>query len=708
MTTIKTVLSLLIFVAFAALGNLQAQDVEVPADTAYVGGVGRYTGSEVLLRWGISSASIWRDMQKQQVGYTIERIFIGENGAKIDRLTPTPILPLPLEQWESRFDTENPYVYLAAEVLYNTESISTQGMNVFQTADHITNENRTRHGYALFAADMNLQAAEGLGLFFRDDLKDKPADAVWVLYKIYPHKALVNPHLTTVIDTAFVTLDLRQTYEPTPVVGLEIEEGDQQITLAWDREANRYFSAFRVERSQDGKNFTPLTELPLQIDEKAPFNFYIDSLPQNYVKYHYRVVGYTPFGDLGQPSQALVGQGIDLSPAAGFGEIHTQTLPDGSVKVIWQAIIEQPDLQGYYVARSLDIDNEFIYINEKPIKKQRNPDGTNTYEFVDKNPEKVFNSYYTVYSHDEKDNRSKSMTTMHILVDDEPPAQPTGLKGEIDSLGIVKLTWNEGTEADLLGYRIYYAHALEREFIPLTADPIADNVFYDSVSLNTLTEKIYYKIVANDLRYNASPYSEILVLQKPDTIAPNQPLIYEFEVQDAGVLLRFKRSSSEDVISHSVLRRKQGETKWETLHTFADPKDTTAQFLDKDVAKSVWYEYAMVATDDAKNVSNVESTLPIQFYDDGKRKVQPTLQAEFLKKEKQLRLFWNIKEDAPFRVMILKSQAGEERVLLTTVQGGEYIDYALVNNGKGFEYAIKLLYEDGTESALSNVVKIQF
>jgi hypothetical protein len=668
-------------------------------DSVKIKALARMTGDEVWLRWSVSSPSLWKKLAQAKIGYNIERVTVEGEKVKTEKITEKPLVPYALEEWK-KLDTENVHINGAAEALYGDVRFNPKSVkSPFAAAENYDNEVKMRYAYAMLAADFNRDAATALGLFFRDDLNKNAVSAKNIYYRIYVSgKAdfLKNVYL----DTAVVWVNTEKKYVPQAVIGVMTEEGEHAVTLAWDKEGNKQFSAFDVERAEAGKDFVKLNANPLMTDEEAPFNFYIDSLSQNYVKYRYRIVGYTPFGDRGAPSEVVTAQGIDLSPAAGFGEIHTQTQADGSVKIIWKSLYEQPDLEGFYVAKSLDIENEFIYINEKPVKGGA---ANNLYEFTDKNPEKVFNSYYTVYAHDLKGNRSRSMTTLHILSDDTPPAKPTGLRGEIDSAGVVKLTWEEGKEADLLGYRIYYAHALDREFIPLTPSPIADNVFFDTLALNTLTEKIYYKILANDLRYNASPYSDILVLSKPDTIAPTVPFITFFEVNDKGILIDFRRSSSEDVVKHEVLRRAKAGEKWESLKVLTD---TTHRFLDEKVSKGVWYEYAVVAHDDAKNISPAENILPIQFYNDGKRNSQPVLKAEYLKKDKLLRLSWTSAEKADHKVLIFRAEKGEEKILLTSLTGSEFIDYGLFDNGKGFEYAVKFLYEDGSESAISNTVRI--
>ncbi len=692
----KTILLALLFLGLP-LSFAVAQDTDPFKDTVNIQAIGRFTGSEVLLRFAPSSPLLWRTMHKNKIGYTIERMYVGNGDFKTEKITQSPILPYTLEEWKTKTNTDNAYVTAAAESMYGTVSVNTKEIaSPFEAAQQTENELQMRYAFAMLSADMEKEAAQGLGLSFKDDFQKTDGFAI---YSIYPSQKIDGME----VDTAIVRIDFTEKYEPYPVIGVSTEESEHAVTIIWDKDGNDTFSAFKIEKSTDGKTFFALNENPSITDQDIPYNFHIDSVSQNYQKARYRVIGITPFGDEGLPSEVVEGQGIDLSVAAGFGGIFTQTLPDGSVKIMWETIGEQSDLEGYFVAKALDVGHEFIYINEKPIRSK----GKNN-EFIDTNPEEVFNSYYTVYAHDKNGNISKSMTTMHTIVDSIPPQTPKNLKGTIDSLGIVRLNWEEGTEADLRGYRVYYANAEKREFVQLTVSPIANDVFLDTISLNTLSNKIYYKIAAIDLRYNASDYSEILELSKPDTIPPTSPFIAFYEVNDKGIKLDFRRSSSLDVVSHSILRRENENDEWQILSTF---EDTTSQFLDKKTEKSKWYQYAIQAKDQSENLSAITTITPIQFYDNGKQKFIPTLKAEFSKKEKQLRLFWEGKEwtekqEQKFQVMILRKEKQAEFIALTTIQENEYIDYSLYDNQKGFVYVIKLIYEDGSESELSNQVKI--
>ena len=82
-----------------------------------------------------------------------------------------------------------------------------------------------------------------------------------------------------------------------------------------------YFTAYYYERSEDGgKTFKrlnkhPYTQLAVEpVTENSTIELN-DSLPENYRQYYYKIVGITPFGDLGKatPDLAVMGRDSDAS-----------------------------------------------------------------------------------------------------------------------------------------------------------------------------------------------------------------------------------------------------------------------------------------------------------------------------------------------------------------------------------------------------------
>ncbi|HDP76232.1 MAG TPA: hypothetical protein ENN49_10305 [Bacteroidales bacterium] len=57
---------------------------------------------------------------------------------------------------------------------------------------------------------------------------------------------------------------------------------------------------------------------------------------------------------------------------------------------------------------------------------------------------------------------------------------------------------------NIIGYRVYRANDPSREFIAVSGHIHPDTMFFDSISLNTLSQNIYYRVSAVNSRYQYS------------------------------------------------------------------------------------------------------------------------------------------------------------------------------------------------------------
>src|SRR5690606_23446119 len=120
-------------------------------------------------------------------------------------------------------------------------------------------------------------------------------------------------------------------------------------------------------------------------------------------------------------------------------------------------------------------------------------------------------------------NASYSTIIRGYLRDTVAPNPPTGLEGTIDSNGIVRLSWNPNSEADLDGYYVYFSNQEDHFFANLTGFPLKSPAYLDTITLKSFTEEIFYRVTAIDHLGHISKFSETLLLHKPDTLAPFPP-----------------------------------------------------------------------------------------------------------------------------------------------------------------------------------------
>src|SRR5690606_3972221 len=129
-------------------------------------------------------------------------------------------------------------------------------------------------------------------------------------------------------------------------------------------------------------------------------------------------------------------------------------------------------------------------------------------------------NFYIVAAVDTAGNNSMSLTTYGHLIDSIAPSAPTGLKGVVDTSGLVHLSWNSSIEPDLLGYTLQFSNDSSHVFTTLTNKPIADTFYTDTIMISSLTEHVYYRLIAVDRSFNYSEASPFLGLIKPDIVPP--------------------------------------------------------------------------------------------------------------------------------------------------------------------------------------------
>ncbi len=655
----------------------------------------RYYGDSIVLRWAVDKSSAWRALN--EYGYIVERLTLdADNRVSEDfkRLTDAPVKPWTYEQWGQRINKEDDYAVIAAQTLYGESfDVARITTNKAEQIDNMADEARMRHAFAMLSADISVQAANGLGLRLVDkDVKEGNK----YIYRV--HSIHQNTSFTS--DTALFVIGTKEKYNvfaPQPPTALEDEH---RVTLDWDKENK--FSAYLVQRSGDnGKTYVDLTERPyLQLSnkkediDKLSFS---DTLPGNYKTYYYRIAGITSFGDVSPWSKPVEAMGVDRTPPEKPRIIKSVVVNDeNNVKITWEIDAISQDMKGFYVGRGSNVTGPFTPLHEKAL-----PNGTR--EYIDKNPVEHKTNYYVVASVDTAKNISQSMPAYVALKDLVPPAKPIGLSGEIDTNGLVKLAWPKGKEPDLNGYRVYYSNRKNSDFHALTGT-FQDTTFTDTINLVTLDELIYYRIVAVDINYNNSEYSDIIELKKPDVVNPVAPVLKKYRVTDSTVYITWATSSSKDV-TKQLLYRKDTKDGWQVYKEF---NGDVNEFTDDKVKKENTYEYKLVAVDDAGLVSEMSKPLVVRVFSTGMKPGVNNFTVKLDKDSKSVILKWDDDKGCDCSYLIYRSINGNSLQMLASSIGGskEYVDTDITSKGT-YTYAVKVVNKDGDKSQLSESKKIE-
>jgi len=642
----------------------------------------------ILLRWAPADKETWK--LGNQYGYVVERYTILKKGELTEDkahllLTPTPLKPAPIEAWKPYEDDK--YASIAAQCIFSESEIPLVSPTAIAKRYQ---EEQNKFSFALYAADQSVLAARLSGLYLAD--KTVSSDEKY-LYTV--HIALPD---SVPVDTAFVFTGLSE-YQPLPKpIDFIAQWENQRVQLSWNiLYLNHIYNSYIVEKSTDGKRYFPVSEnATVQVADEGinpEYAYRTDSLPDNRTLWYYRIKGVNAFGETGPPSDSIVGRGclpITQSPVI----INKEVIDNKEVRLTWSYPDEMNEyISGFRLYRSSKPEGakEKIYEGKSPSER----------EFTDRHPE--LTNYYVLSVFNEGTEKISANTQYAELIDSIPPHPPTGLAGMIDSTGAVRLTWNKNTDSDINGYRVYRSNRPDFEFLLVSPYMITDTFFVDSVNINTLTKQVYYRLKAEDLRLNQSDFSAILELKRPDIIPPVAPVIQQIVQQKNGLQITWLNSSSSDVVRHHIYCKEANDTVFQRLTSVEKPTGKQSVYTDNSVQAGETYIYQVRAEDDSGLFS--EPSSPVLQKAPGEIVEQIVLK----KKEEstQIVLTWTIKSKKKVeRVLIYKATGSEPMQLLGNSTENTYADNE-VGQEKTYRYRIKVVYEDGVFSELSNEVTVK-
>lgn len=660
--------------------------------------IGKAYGDSIVLRWAPSKSWAW--LKLNIIGYKIERIDVSDkDNPKKEWLTTEAIKPFSLEKFKASFTRDNTNAAIAAQCLYgkNFETNLRQGQAGIVDRASVSD---TRYAFALQSSDFDGNVATATALRFVD--KNVKKGGAYI-YRLVPAAIATQG----IIDTCTVLIINNPiTTNPAPEI-TEALSFDRLAEFHWDRAGIENWSGYYIERSEDGKVFNPLNKIPFitsrpdssllkEDSSKAKIfamlqtqHIYIDSLPQNYKKYFYRIRGINAFAELSPYSNPVTIIGKDLTPPVAVNILNPEFISGKKIKVKWQKQVIEKDCIGYYIGRANNINGPYETLNDKLLP-------TSNTDFIDANAFEHGESFYVVIAVDTASNISTSVPAMGLMPDNTPPAVPSGLKGRIDSSGRVYLLWDKNKEEDLKGYKVYYANAADHVFIQISASPDSLNSFVDSITLHTLSKDIWYKIAAVDFNNNHSEFSPAVKLRKPVTVRPTAPIATNVRVSKAaGVEMDWIPSSSDDISNYKIYRQQEGNAKKLLAVYKSDPAKVSFHFTDTTVRANLIYNYTAEAVNEDSIHSPPSIAVQVKINANPERPAITTLKAVYDKKGKAVKLNWTYAGSSNYFFILYRSLGSDplERMRSFDKEVTQFDDYNL-SHGKVYHYAIQAIYKD--------------
>ncbi len=649
----------------------------------------------VVLRWAPDKPVAWQLGIKN--GYLIDRYTVWKDGKRDTsnmqpvRLTPSPIMPLPLDDWEPLVKNDK-YAAIAAQAIYGDDFELDDPAGDQASFLNQASELENRFGFALMSADLSATVARAMGLRYVDN-DITPGERY--VYKIYLASNATSSYR---VDTGSYYIDPADVLQLPPPTELAIQVGDQSVGLSWESYYHdKIYVSYVIERSEDeGRTYNKREEVPfLNISKNTNprRTYYLDSLSENNKVYFYRVKGLTPFGSVGPPSEPI--KGVGLASAKGvIAQIDSTGISfDGQVDIKWSFPDAFKDkIMGFKVARGATAKGPYITISKNMLS-------ATTYQFKDVSPKPI--NYYVIKAIGRD---SVETTSFPVLVQPEdsiPPLPPSGLTGGINTSGIVSIQWDANEEADVSGYRVFRANSPMEEFIQITKGEVLSLSYKDSINIATLSENIYYKLIAEDNHGNPSEYSTILNLEKPDIIPPSPPVFQKISVDGSSVRLSWANSPSDDVLRYSLKRVFNGDS---TLVKIFPKNTNTRSYTDANLPTGT-YRYFLMAHDDDSLFSDL-AFISIAVTDGINKAIIENIKSQVDRDKREIKLSWSNLSEIK-RVIIYRKKDEEPLRLYKSTNGSSFIDKNPAINSR-YIYRLKGVLANGLETELSEPITVAY
>ncbi|MEZ4789813.1 MAG: hypothetical protein R2811_07325 [Flavobacteriales bacterium] len=654
--------------------TLRAQSVQVAAFNS---------ADSVVLRWAPSSVQAWERFNRY--GCRIERVDVSTNERAAIPLGTDTLKPMSLELLRQRMN-DNPYAPVVAQALYGAEIRPGNGdlRGQMDAAD----QSKLRWSLCALYADIDLSVANALGYRWVDRSLSASAHYLYRVISLDPEHA----------DTALVAVDRSRGSDAVPAGPMiSASEQERRIDIHWEAETARLnFSAYWIERAQGSGawqrlNSTPFVPMDSDRGKLQRFTWKDTTITADYTPYRYRVLGITAFGMTSSENTVITAMGRDRT-APPSPEMRGVKEANGKLVVHWEQPAGAPDLKGFRVEKTYHANAAYVPLHRDPLPP-------NTRQFTDTSRYLIEENHYRVVAIDTAGNESVSLSGYGALADSIAPAAPIDLQGHIDTTGWVTVLWPLGKEADILGYRVFFANAADHNFNNLSPEPIQDTVFRDSIPLRTLTKDIFYRVVAVDRSFNHSPMSATLHLRKPDVVAPVAPVFERYAVTDSAVVLHFVPSSSSDVARHQLLRRSDTDTTWRELINWS-VQETARAWTDHTVQAAHAYTYALFAVDSAGNRSARSVPLEVRLPMRTQREAASQVIATALDEVVQVQ--WQAPRGNVKHYVIYRSRDGAPAHTVGSAGSdtNRFVDIRLPGKGR-YTYAVKAVYTDGGASRVT-------
>lgn len=654
--------------------------------------------NQIALRWAVDEPLAWQKANK--IGFSLKRYTLMRDGqllAKPELKDLGVFLPKPVKDWESIIETNDKAAIIAQALYGESFEVEMGSQGELENIINKSQEIEQRFAFALMAADLDFEVAQLAGWGYVDT-DVKPNERYLYSIELRPTSSKeINIEKGSAVAS---TLEAQPLPKPLDFIGVF---RDRTVTLSWEYlQLKDIYTSYFIEKSDNGKDFTSLGDLPvINMNNNSRAMLYIDSLTQNNKNYSYRIRGKTIFGEFGPYSDIISGIGkksLEHTPRITSFDIAENEM----ITINWEFPQEaEKDITHFELLHS-ETDKESSY---HVIQSNISPSLRNL-QTKSISP----SNYFKIQAIGKSEDKRESFSVLIQPNDTIPPTTPTGLKGKIDSTGVVHLEWIPNTEKDLEGYHIFRGIQKEEELVRITPQAIIQNTFQDKVPLENLNSKVYYYITATDIRKNQSEASEIIELEKPDKVRPQAPVFTEYKINEGKITLNWLKSYSDDVALHQLYRLDLDENNSQWQKVF-ETKETQPNYsyTDEKVESNKRYRYYLLAIDKSNLQSDKSQEITLRNVDLRAKEIIYNLTSNIDKKNNKIELFWKIKEAHLTSEILVYRQKNNEIPTLWGILSGEqnFLEDNNINIGNSYTYLLKAILNN-QQPAKTEKITIEF
>lgn len=652
-----------------------------------------------LIRWEPRGAKEWSSSIAN--GYSVriyELLGEKENLIREELLKPSDSTAF-VQLMQHQKDTLWQNFYLGAkELLYYNEELSDELKQVMVSDDGVSPADAEdilefRMGFLIYTLTYDFKLAELAGLGFQFPIKEGNS------YKVVVQTGGYDPFEYNFVPP-FTSFD--------PLPELSGKFGDKEVALKWrTREFRKNYFGYFLEQSPNGFAYEPINSLPYvnvfdtSSYQDSPLQFIEEKfeLPVNYKDFWFRIRGFDYFGHTTSANSVVMGHGYDRIKMNPIINLADQT-EKNEARIRWTVPHDLNRLiKEFEISHCDSIDGIYTTIVEGIPATQREI----------KIPMTSTHNYYRVIIEPKDGDKIMSLPLFVMGMDTIPPAVPANVVAEIDTTGVVHLTWDKNSEPDFRGYKLFWSNFKDDEFSLLTNSPFLDNFYSDTIDLRTPNEKVFYKLISLDTRNNRSAFTDVIELKRPDILEPTAPVLHRVKISRDTAFLLFDCSHSEDVIRYDVYRKEVGvEDQWQLLASF----DTSAcgnPYIDPNLTPLSTYAYTIIAIDDA-NLESIPSQPAMAHVREFDQPVWITnIQQKVDVSKSSYELSWDYLDPSEITELIIYSGTTPDKMIMYKILDNK--TRALVETdgkaGETYYFYLRPILRNGRQAKYSDIISIK-